>query len=297
MGRQISPSASDTADLDRTISAVPLRHPGRLAAAVIIVFILVAFAAGAAKNDAYQWQVYWEHLFDPRIGQGALVTLVLTALAMAIGLVIGVALALMRLSPNGVLRYVSWGFIWIFRGTPVYVQLVFWGLLSTIYHHIGIGIPFLPAMLNIDTSPWLESAFLLSIIGLGLNEASYMSEIVRAGITSVDNGQYEASITLGLSRAQMLRSIVLPQAMRIIVPPAGNEVISMLKTTSLVIAVPFTLDLYSRARDLAIATFNPVPLLLVACTWYLAFTSVLMVGQFYLERHYGRGVVGTTSNR
>ncbi|MDL9981264.1 amino acid ABC transporter permease [Microbacterium candidum] len=272
------------------IKAVPLRHPGRVAAAVILIAALAVFIYGAATNDAYQWNTYFAYLFDERISQAALVTITLTVLSMILGLVLGVVLAIMRLSPNRVLNAVAWGYIWIFRGTPVYVQLVFWGLLSTIYRHVDIGIPFGgPVFFSIDSSQWLQNVFVLSIVGLGLNEAAYLAEIVRAGISSVDRGQTEAATALGLSWTQTLNQVVLPQAMRVIIPPAGNEVISMLKTTSLVTAVPFTLDLYSRARDLSIETFNPVPMLLVASTWYLAITSILMIGQYYLERHYGRG--------
>ena len=279
------------------IQPVPLRHPGRIVTAVFIVIIVVMFAYGAATNTAYQWQTYGAYLFDYRVSQAALITLALTGLSMALGLLLGVVLAVMRLSPNPILKTVSWGFIWIFRGTPVYVQLVFWGLISTIYRHVDLGIPFAHEFLRVDTSNWLQNVFVLSVIGLGLNESAYMSEIVRAGILSVDKGQTEASTALGMSWAQTLTQVILPQAMRVIIPPAGNELISMLKTTSLVTAVPYTMDLYSRARDLSIETFNPVPMLMVASTWYLAFTSVLMVGQYYLERHFGKGMTSVAVSR
>jgi polar amino acid transport system permease protein len=195
----------------------------------------------------------------------------------------------MRLSPNPVFRAVSWAYLWVFRGTPVYVQLVFWGLLPTIYQNIQLGVPFGPSLLHLDLQS-LSFPFILAILGLALNESAYMAEIIRAGITSVPEGQMEASTALGMSWGLAMRRTVLPQAMRVIIPPTGNEVISMLKTTSLVTGVPFALDLYGiTSREIASRIFEPVPLLMVAATWYLVITSVLMVGQYYLERYFSRG--------
>jgi polar amino acid transport system permease protein len=279
------------------IRATPLRHPGRTVWAVVIVVSLGLFVYGAATNTAYDWQTYLQYLFDVRFWQAAGITLLLTVLSMAFGVVLGVILAVMRLTPNRIMQSVSWGYVWIFRGTPVYVQLVFWGLFSTIYPQLDIGIPFVHQFLSIETAAFADNVFWLAVIGLSLNEAAYMAEIVRGGIQSVDEGQTEAATALGMSRALTLRLVILPQAMRSIIPPTGNEVISMLKTTSLVTAVPYTFDLYARARDLSVETFNPVPMLLIASTWYLAFTSVLMVGQYYLERHFARGASRVMSGR
>jgi polar amino acid transport system permease protein len=198
-------------------------------------------------------------------------------------------LAVMRLSPNPILKSIAWVYIWVFRGTPVYVQLVFWGLLATIYPTLDIGLPFLPPVAQLPTDQALNT-FWIAVIGLALNEAAYMSEIVRAGILSVDRGQEEAATALGMSWGLTMRRIIIPQAMRIIIPPTGNEVISMLKTTSLVTAVPFTLDLYTRSRDISAETFNPIPLLIVASLWYLFFTSLLMIGQYFLEKRFARGL-------
>jgi polar amino acid transport system permease protein len=195
----------------------------------------------------------------------------------------------MRLSDNPVVKGVAWLYLWIFRGTPVYVQLAFWGLIATIYSSIDIGIPFMEPWLSFPTKNVID-VFWLAVIGLALNEAAYMAEIVRAGILSVDKGQEEAATALGMGWLLTMRRVVLPQAMRIIIPPTGNEVISMLKTTSLVAAVPFSFDLYGRARDIAVEIFDPVPLLLVASAWYLLFTSILMIGQYFLERRFSRGV-------
>ena len=280
-----------------TIEAVPLRRPGRWIAAAVLLVLLGLFVYGAATNPAYRWGTYWKYLFDRRISEGALVTLELTVLSMVIGVILGVLLAMMRLSPNPVLRAVSWVYLWIFRGTPVYIQLVFWGLVPSLYQTVQLGIPFGgPAVVHWDVQDWSQP-FLFAMIGLGLNEAAYMAEIVRAGVNSVDEGQREASVALGMSWGQTMRRTVLPQAMRVIIPPTGNELISMLKTTSLVAAIPLTTDLYGRARDIYGINFQPIPLLLVSATWYLAITSILMIGQFYLERYYSRGATRNLTPR
>jgi len=258
-------------------------------AAVVIIILVVLFVYGAATNDAYRWRIFAEYLFNDRILMGVSNTLQLTIYSMVIAIVLGVILAVMRLSANPVFRSVSWMYLWIFRGTPIYVQLTFWGLIPTIYSSIQLGVPFGPSFFHLNLQA-LSIPFLLATLGLALNEAAYMAEIIRAGISSVPEGQLEASTALGMSWGMAMRRTVLPQAMRVIIPPTGNEVISMLKTTSLVTAVPYTLDLYSIAtREIAAREFEPVPLLLVAAAWYLAVTSLLMVGQFYLERYYSRG--------
>jgi polar amino acid transport system permease protein len=264
---------TDAGTPPQSIDAVPLRHPWY----------------GAATNPAFGWSTYAEYLFNERILLGVFNTLQLTIYSMVIGVVLGVILTVMRLSDNPVMSGVSWVFLWIFRGTPVYVQLAFWGLFPTIYQNIQLGIPFGPSFFHVDLQD-LSIPFALAVIGLALNEAAYMAEIVRAGITSVPEGQMEASTALGMSWIMAMRRTVLPQAMRVIIPPTGNELISLLKTTSLVTAVPYAFDVYSIAtREIAARTFEPVPMLLVAATWYLIITSVLMVGQFYLERYFSRG--------
>jgi polar amino acid transport system permease protein len=271
------------------IRAVPLRRPGRWIAGALVVIALVLIVWGAATNEAFRWDIYGQYLFDRRISEAAWNTVQLTVLAMLIAVVLGVVLAVMRLSPNPVLKSVAWVYLWVFRGTPVYVQLVLWGLFPSIYKQLDIGIPFVHQFFHIDLQS-LNAAFLFAVIGLALNEAAYMAEIVRAGIGSVPEGQLEASTALGMSWAQTIRRTVLPQAMRVIIPPTGNELISMLKTTSLVAAVPYTAELYARARDIAGSNFQPIPLFLVAATWYLAITSILMVGQYFVEKHYSKGM-------
>lgn len=262
---------------------VPQRHPGRLVAAIIAVGLLAWFIVGAAGNSAYGWDTYAKYVLDTRILTAAGHTIVMTVLAMAIGVLLGAVLAVMRMSPNPVLRAVAWLFLWVFRGTPVYVQLMFWGLLGSIYQVVNVGVA------EFDLQQALSNMFLLAVLGLGLNEAAYMAEIVRAGIQAVPEGQTEASTALGMTWSQNMRRTVLPQAMRIIIPPTGNEFISLLKTTSLVIVVPYAGELFGRATDISNSIFQPVPLLLVAATWYLVITSILMVGQHYLERYYSRG--------
>lgn len=272
----------------QAINAVPLRHPWRWVAAVVIIILVALFLYGAATNPAYRWQTFTKYLFDERISAGAWNTIQLTIYAMLLALVLGVVLAVMRLSPNPVFKSVAWVYLWIFRGTPVYVQLVFWGLVPTLYKNIQLGVPFGPTFFELELQD-MTPYFVLAIIGLGLNEAAYMAEIIRAGISSVPEGQAEASTALGMSWSMTMWRIVLPQAMRVIIPPTGNEFISMLKTTTLVTAVPYTLDLYGQQRNISAVIYEPIPLLLVASTWYLAITSILMVGQYYLERYFARG--------
>ena len=268
---------------------MPLRHPWRWVGAAAIIVATALFLYGAATNDAYRWSVYRKYLFDERLLEGAWNTLQLTIYSMVLAILLGILLAVMRLSPNPVFRWVAWVFLWVFRGTPVYVQLVFWGLFPTIYKNLQLGVPFGPTFFTFNLQA-LSIPFLLAVIGLGLNEGAYMAEIIRAGISSVPEGQSEASTALGMSWGMTMRRTVLPQAMRVIIPPTGNEIISMLKTTSLVTAVPYSYDLYGIAvRDIGGRIFEPVPMLMVAATWYLLVTSVLMVGQFYLERYFSRG--------
>lgn len=280
-----NPNASSATQRRRPTEnkAIPLRHPGRWIAAVILAALVVWFIISAARNDAYHWDTYFQYLLDTRIVKAAMHTIALTILAMIIGVVIGAIVAVLRMSPNPVLQGVAWLFLWVFRGTPVYVQLVFWGLLSSLYQSVSVGF----AEINLEQV--LQNAFILAVLGLGLNEAAYMAEIVRAGIQAVPEGQSEASKALGMTWGQNMRRTVMPQAMRIIIPPTGNEFISLLKTTSLVIAVPYTAELYGRATDISNSLFQPVPLLLVAATWYLVITSILMVAQFYVERYFSRG--------
>ncbi len=282
------PGPPDATEDGEVIKAIPLRHPWRAFIAVVLVLILAVFIIDAAQRPDYGWADVGKYIFDKRISQAALVTLQLTVYSMIIAIALGLLLAIMRLSPNPVVKSVAWLYIWIFRGTPVYVQLVFWGIVALIYPVLTVGVPFMSPWLSFDNAIF-TNLFVTAIIGLALNEAAYMSEIVRAGLLSVDEGQEEASRALAMSWGQTMRHIVVPQAMRIIIPPTGNEVISMLKTTSLVTAIPLSIDLYGVSRGISAVTFTPVPLLIVACIWYLLFTSILMVGQHFIEKRFSRG--------
>lgn len=256
-------------------------------AAALVALIVLSIAKSVATNDNFQWGVVGDYLFDQRVLDGVVKTLELTVLAMVIGIVLGVVLAVMRLSPNWLIRGSSWTYVWFFRGTPVLVQILLWYNIAALYPTVDLGVPFGPSFIHLDANS-LITAFIAATVAFGLNEAAYMSEIVRAGIISVDEGQTEAAKALGMTQGQTMRRIVLPQAMRVIIPPTGNETISMLKNTSLasVIALP---ELLYSVQLIYAQSYQVIPLLIVACIWYLAITSVLSVGQYFLERYYGRG--------
>ena len=262
-------------------------HPGRWIAGAIVVVLAVALVRSVATNPRFEWGLVGKYLTSDSVLHGVVVTLELTAVAMAIGIALGVALAVMRLSANPLVAGASWLYIWFFRGTPVLVQLLFWNFIAALYPKISIGIPFGPALFHADANT-LITPFAAATLGLALNEAAYMAEIVRAGIISVDAGQSDAAHALGMTRLQTMRRIVLPQAMRVIVPPTGNEAISMLKTTSIVSVIAFTDLLYS-VQLVYSENYKQVPLLVVACIWYLVFTTLLSIGQHFLERRLARG--------
>src|SRR3984957_12376299 len=283
---------SESAERPEDITAVPVRRPGRWVVAVIVLVVAVALVRSVATNPRFEWGVVGEYVFDGRIMHGLVVTIELTVIAMAIGVLLGVLLAVMRLSPNWLVSSASSFYIWFFRGTPVLVQLLFWYNIAALYPKIALGVPFGPAFVHADANT-LITPFTAAILGLGLNEGAYMAEIVRAGIISVDAGQSDAAQSLGMTRLQTMRRIVLPQAMRVIIPPTGNETISMLKTSSLASVIVVTELLYA-AQLIYSVNFKTIPLLIVASVWYIVCTSVLYVGQYYLERYYGRGSRGQT---
>jgi polar amino acid transport system permease protein len=270
------------------IEAVPVRHPWRWVAAVIVVIVAASLVRSAIDDPNFGWSVVGHNLFNPRIMRGVVKTIWLTGLSMAIGILLGVLLAVMRLSPNRLVSGASWFYIWFFRGTPLLVQILFWSFIGALYKNISLGVPFGgPAIINARADSLIPPTVAV-ILALSLNEGAYMAEIVRAGFISVSEGQTEAAQSLGMSRLQTMRLVVLPQAIRVIIPPTGNEVISMLKNTSLASVVAFAELLYSVQLIYAV-TFQQIPLLLVAVIWYLVMTSVLYVGQYFIERRYGRG--------
>jgi polar amino acid transport system permease protein len=257
-------------------------------AAGIVLLLLAIAVHSVATNARFGWGTFGDFFFDHRILHGVVVTIELTIISMAIGIVLGVVLAVMRLSPNPLVAGSSWTYVWLFRGTPVLVQILFWSFISALYPQISVGIPFGGPELAHGSANAVITPFVAAILALGLNEGAYMAEIVRAGIISVDEGQTEAASALGMTRLQTMRRIVLPQAMRVIIPPTGNETISMLKTTSLVSVIAYSELLYS-AQLIYSVTYRQIPLLLVASAWYLIMTSVLSIGQYFLERRFARG--------
>jgi polar amino acid transport system permease protein len=271
------------------IQAVPVRHPGRWLAGAVILVLAAMLAHSLVTNENFHWDVVGKYLTTASILNGLKNTLILTALSMAIGVAGGILLAVMRLSANPLLSWAAAAYIWLFRGTPVITQLLFWFYLAALYPRLGLGVPFGPTFVSVDTNS-LIAPFTAALLGLGLNEAAYMAEIVRGGILSVDHGQTEAAEALGMTRARILRRIVLPQAMRVIIPPTGNETISMLKTTSLVVVIAY-FELMTAVQQIYSRNFQTIPLLIVAAIWYLLLTSVLTLVQTRIERRFARGTV------
>ncbi len=267
---------------------VARRHPGRWLAVVFLAIIALQAAHAIAVNANFHWDVYVKYLFWPQVIRGVGWTLVLTLVAMTVAIVVAGLLVIMRDSDNPVLRGLAYGWVWFFRGTPIYTQLLFWGLLAVLFPRVSLSIPFGPEIVGVETR-YLVTPAVAAILGLGFNESAYLTEIFRAGFGSIDRGQAEAAQALGMRPGKIWWRILMPQAMRVIIPPTGNETIGMLKMTSLVLAVPFTLDLMFATNAIANRLYLPIPLLMVAGTWYLAITSVLMVGQHFLERHFGKG--------
>ena len=273
---------------DEALVVVPARHPVRWIVVGVLSLLALAVLRSVATNPRFGWPVFAEYLFNPLILSGIVTTLWLTAAAMALGVALGVLLATMRLSGNPVAVGFAALFIGFFRGTPALVQLIFWYNLAALYPTYALGVPFTGRALLSGSVNDLINPYTAAILGLSLNEAAYMAEIVRAGILSVDRGQMEAARALGMTRPTAMRRIILPQAMRFIVPPTGNETIGMLKTTAIVSVIALADLLYS-AQTIYSRTFQTIPLLLVASAWYLAMTSLLSLGQWRLERRLARG--------
>jgi polar amino acid transport system permease protein len=289
------------------IEAVPVRHPGRWIATAVIAVLVAMFVHMLVTNPVFQWDFMIDNMFSAPVLRGARTTLVMTILAMALGVLLGVVLAVMRLSPNPVVSGAAWTYIWFFRAIPRIVLLFFVANLGALYATYEFGIPFDQQLmgwlglsgdmrfLGLDGNQ-IFAGFTAGLIGLVLSEGAYMAEIVRAGIQSVDPGQVEAASALGMSRGRAMRRIVLPQAMRVIIPPTGNETIAMLKDTSLLIAVPVSTELNFQLRAVGSRTFQIIPMAVASILWYLALASLLMVGQHFLERRFSRGF-GTRESR
>ncbi len=283
-----APPPSGGADLERRdVANAHTPFPkGRVAAWAVTLLIAAYCAWSIARNDNFGWHVVGQYFFDPVVIDGLYVSLGLTVVAMAFGIVLGLLLAIARLSKDTLASSLASLYIWFFRGTPLLVQLIFWYNLSTLFPTLSIGIPFGPTFISWDTNSVI-SPMTAAIAGLALNEAAYMAEIIRGGLLSVDRGQFETAEAFGMTRIRALRRIIIPQAMRSIVPPTGNQLISMIKATSLVSVIAMADLLYS-VQSIYNRTFEVIPMLLVAVIWYLLITSVLNIGQSYIERHYSR---------
>ncbi len=262
-------------------------HPWQWLASAIVILIAALLIQSMVTNAAFGWATVAQYLFNAQVLQGLLLSLELTVLCMAIGLILGTALAVMRMSSNRLLATLSWLYIWIFRSVPVLVQLILWYNLGALYPNLGFGIPFMPPFVEVPTNTVI-SALGASILGLSLSQAAYSAEVIRGGILSVSVGQSDAAEALGMTRGLTLMRIVLPQALRVIVPPVGNEVVGMLKNTSLVSVIAMN-DLFYTVEQIYANNYQTIPLLLVACFWYLVVVSLMSFGQSYLERRFGRG--------
>ncbi|MEU6613708.1 amino acid ABC transporter permease [Streptomyces parvus] len=274
-------SPSPTKDAaDAVPRIVPVRRTGRWAAAVAVLVLLALAMDSVIRNDAFQWGVVLAYFATASVLRGLWLTLWLTAVVMVLGFALGALLAVLRLSGNPVLQAVSWGYVWLFRSTPILVQLLFWFNIGALY----------PQILGVSTASLLGPVT-IAVIGLTLHEAAYAAEVVRGGILSVERGQIEAAQSLGLGPWRRFRRIVLPQAMSSIVPPAGNMLIGTLKGTSIVSIIAVQDLLYS-VQLVYHRTYQVIPLLLVATIWYAAVTTLLSIGQRYVERYYARGTAG-----
>ncbi|PUB38066.1 amino acid ABC transporter permease [Pseudomonas sp. GV047] len=276
-------------------SVVPLKHPVRLAFGVLLVLVAFGVTWNVTTNPRFHWDVVIDYIFAPQILRGAVLTIILTFVSMVIGIILGTILAVMRLSDNPVVSATSRLYIWFFRGTPLLVQLIFWYNIAALYPVLSIGLPFGGPTWLLGSANDFISPLGAALLGLALNEAAYMAEIIRGGIASVDKGQHEAARALGMNGGKALRRIILPQAMRVVIPPTGNQIIGMLKGTSLVSVLAISDLLYS-AQIIYSSNYQTIPLLIVASGWYLVMTSVLNVFQNKLERRYGRGFDNSTQS-
>lgn len=268
---------------------LPRKQPWTWVAAVAVALVLANALYSILTNRGFGWPVVGEYFFAPQVMAGLFTTLMLTAISMTLALLLGIIVAVAAASRNPVLSSVAKGYIWIFRAIPLLVQIIFWYNLAALYPKLGFGIPFLPPIVEFDTNSVI-TAISAAIIAMSLNEGAYMAEIVRSGLNSVDSGQREAARALGMSSWDSFRRIVMPQAMRVIIPPTGNETLSMLKYTSLVsvIALP---DLLYSTQLISSRNFEVIPMLLVASLWYLLVSTILMVIQSGIERHFAKSVV------
>ncbi|WP_405546112.1 amino acid ABC transporter permease [Streptomyces phaeochromogenes] len=269
------------------LKVVPVRHPWRWVAVTVTAVLLAQFVHGLATNSGWEWEVFAEFFTAEVILKAVWVTLQLTFYGTALGFALGIVLAFMRLSASPFLKAVSFAYIWAFRSIPLIVQLLFWFNLAYLYKKLEFGIPFGPGFFSFDTMG-LVGAMSAAVLGLALHQAAYAAEIVRGGVLSVDSGQLEAAAALGIPRLRQIRRIVLPQAMRSILPNAANEVISLFKGTSIVSVMAIG-ELFYQVQVIYGRNGRVVPLLMVATAWYILLTTALSVLQYYVERHFAKG--------
>jgi polar amino acid transport system permease protein len=267
---------------------VPLRHWGRWGAALVVLVALAQLGTSAVRDKRFQWQVVAHYLFAAPVLTGVLHTIELTVISMAGATVLGVLLASMALSDNWLLTYAAKAYLWIVRSTPILVQLLVWYYLAAVFPVISFGIPFGGPTFVSGSANTLIGQFSAAIIALTINCSAYMAEIIRGGILGIEKGQTEAALSIGMRGSQVMRQIILPQAMRIIIPPTGNQFIDTLKTSSMVIVIGYT-DLLTSVSNIYSQNYDTIPLLMVATIWYLAMTGALTIGQARLERHFARG--------
>jgi polar amino acid transport system permease protein len=272
------------ADPRTALLVVKLRHPGTWVATGAVLLCVGLLAYSVATNPAFEWPVVARYMLDREVLTGLQRTLELTLAAMSMGLLLGTMLALFRLSNNRLLSTLSWAYIWFFRSVPVLVQLIFWYNFGALYAVVSLRVPFGPTLFVVSTNTLITPLF-AALVGLGLSQSAYTAEVIRAGIVSVPTGQTKAALALGMRRLMIYRRIVLPQAMRVIIPPVGNEVISMVKNTSLVSVIALAELLYT-TQLIYSRTYQTIPLLIVASLWYLIIVSILSVGQYFLERKF-----------
>lgn len=282
-----SPLRAHTSTQPAPAQALPARRPGKWVASAVILVLAAMLGHTLVVNPNFQWSVVGHYFGSSLVLTGLLRTLEVTVLSMFVGIGLGIVIAVMRMSTTPLVAAAGWAYVWVFRAVPLLVQLLVWYNLAALYPRLGFGIPFGPTFAHANANHAI-TPFVAAVLGLGLHEAAYMAEIVRGGILGVDPGQSEAASALGMTRLLALRRIILPQALRLIIPPTGNETISTLKGSSLVSVLSMSDLLYS-VQIVYSRTFQTIPLLMVACLWYLVVTSVLGVGQFYLERYVGRG--------
>lgn len=268
------------------LTVVPRRRYGLWIGTAITLLLMFLVVRALATNPAFGWDIAGRYLFHPSIMRGLGQTLVLTFTIMAVSIVVGTIVAIMRLSPSRILNAFASAYIWFFRGAPALIQLIFWFNLSLVVREISLTLPFFGTIFSVRTNDFM-TPFVSAVIALSLHEAGYMAEIIRAGIKSVPSGQTEAAGSLGMSHGQILRRITMPQAMRFIVPPTGNETINLLKTTSLVTFIAVN-DLLYAAQSIYARTFETIPLLIVVAFWYLFVVTLLSTAQHFIEQYYGR---------